>query len=301
MRQTSNSYELSKAEDQLKQNEAEIGALKLQIDNLQAQMKARHRKHHDIKLRVGDLKAEAVELSTKQQTMKGAYQKFIHLNAESAEDRVMGANGDGELSNLRSLFGLHSYGDTDLPRKKLIGIISFAVQLGMETNREWASNWSTPPDGMSLSSWKKIAGRKVGEILCNNSVDKNQARTILFYLLQLSPVNSPNDEKKRISKRRRSVSQEIDSSEIDSSLARSISRSKKRRFSVEELAHAFGNGSRRMSFGDVMKSVDAGERRGSMGSNASESSDLDPAPGPKRNPDSDADSDEHSSQSEKDD
>ena len=169
MRQASNSYKLSKAEDQLKQKEDEIGELKLQIDNLQAQMKAHHHEHHNMKLHVLDCKAEAVELSAKQQTMKGAHQKFVHLKAKSPKDQVVGANGDGKLGNLRSLFGLYSYGIC--PQNNLLEYFPMLFNLEWkQTMNGWIIGLHHLMACLSLVGKKLL--EKVGGIMCSNDLEK---------------------------------------------------------------------------------------------------------------------------------
>jgi hypothetical protein len=57
---------------------------------------------------------------------------------------------------------------------------------------KFKKKWTSPPEGITISAWKKIMGPSPGLILIHNDVKQERARAIVFHVYELSPVNTPS-------------------------------------------------------------------------------------------------------------
>ena len=197
MKITSNSQEVNFHKGKVNEHKKRDEELDAEIKKLQAQKTANLLQLSEEENMAKDGMAEADQLKTSFQELKDCRHTLEVVFANEPKHRFLGANNsDGCVSYLRQAFGLYSSGDTNVPLKLLRGFLAFAILVGMETNPKWVGYWTAPPDEMTLSQWQELVGKKPGHIHCNNSLDKDHVRTILYYLLDLSPVKSPSPEKK---------------------------------------------------------------------------------------------------------
>jgi hypothetical protein len=215
MRQHNNSYDLNQAKQRIADEETkikdfrdQIKRLEVAVANLKAQEASSNQKIGDIKdLEVTHYTEEAVTLSDEMQELKKLETSLVRMEKVSTENRYLGRNGDGNAASLRNVHQLVTIGDIDeLTLVECHACLVYAVVFGAETLESWARKWKNPPV-LDEGDWKGRMGQKAGTILCNNAINKNHAREIMFHLYDLSPVETPPDKRRgRSLSRKRSLS-----------------------------------------------------------------------------------------------
>lgn len=240
LKQELNSYQLNSAagkiaaaEEKAQNIQKERKRLEEQVANLKAQETAWTSKAVMIRdFEEKQLKQEAVELTDAMMEIKEVENGFAHMIRLPEEDRFLGKNGDGNATYMRSVFGLSTKGELDdLNALERRACLTCAAVFGAETKEEWKAKWNQPP----VDNWTEVVGVKHGNIPTNNSVTADKAGDIMFHLMELSPVETPPQSRKR---RRSSLSRGRSRSRGRSqSRGRSLSRSgKKPRLSIEAIA-----------------------------------------------------------------
>jgi hypothetical protein len=206
---------------------AQLADLAKKMNYIQAQKDQTILDMNSIKThKIDTLIREAAIIAAETQKYNEAEEIVGLMTSTLVENRFFGKGGDGDSTDLRSLHNINSKGDlSTYNRTQIMALLCFAIFGGYETDTKFIEKWSSPPDGMTVATWKKNMGNTAGSILINNGIDEERARVIVLAVFELSPVETPSPP---FARKRRRLSSGLFSRERERSRSRSRGRSRGR-------------------------------------------------------------------------